>query len=357
MALLGEIIDVQSRSAALRLPRAPGRNLAVLGTRVDEACAVLDAAARSLARQHPPGTARYSIACLDPDADPIARTLYDDLADDAAWYDDETVGELMAETADGLSGPGSPHYLLLFAVDAAAGTLAARAGRRTGLEQLRRILHDGPERRTHVLAWWRGWPGCARIWAGRPRVPTRSGPGWRWTRTAVNWAPRSTGHRRPGLVSPTVAGTLLRPGGAPHRSGDHPLWTVPMNEPVASDTYAAHLRRLAEVTARVREQRAEAHTWYDRQCAAADRPSRTPPIRSSGPRRSWSPPASSRNWWTPKWRTCGSSYGCASVPVRAASVARPHRRTATGPPIRSCCSGGPGTCWSVPGSRASCRAR
>ncbi|MFF0233966.1 FtsK/SpoIIIE domain-containing protein [Micromonospora sp. NPDC005254] len=156
VALLGEIIDVQSRSAALRLPRAPGRNLAVLGTRVDEACAVLDAAARSLARQHPPGTARFSIACLDPDADPIARALYDDLADDASWYDEETVGELMTETADGLSGPGSPHYLLLFAVDAAAGALAARTGRRTGLEQLRRILHDGPERRTHVLAWWRG---------------------------------------------------------------------------------------------------------------------------------------------------------------------------------------------------------
>ncbi|MFG1884762.1 FtsK/SpoIIIE domain-containing protein [Micromonospora sp. NPDC049102] len=156
VALLGEIIDVQARSAALRLPRAPGRNLAVLGTRVDEACAVLDAAARSLARQHPPGTARFSIACLDPDADGIARALYDDLADDAAWYDEETVGELMTETADGLSSTGSPHYLLLFAVDAAAGALAARTGRRTGLEQLRRILHDGPERRTHVLAWWRG---------------------------------------------------------------------------------------------------------------------------------------------------------------------------------------------------------
>ncbi|WP_406065316.1 FtsK/SpoIIIE domain-containing protein [Micromonospora sp. NBC_00860] len=156
VAVLGEIIDVQSRSASLRLPRAPGRNLAVLGTRVDEACAVLDAAARSLARQHPPGTARFSIACLDPDADPIARALYDDLADDAAWYDEETVGELMAETADGLSGPAGPHYLLLFAVDAAAGALAARVGRRTGLEQLRRIMHDGPERRTHVLAWWRG---------------------------------------------------------------------------------------------------------------------------------------------------------------------------------------------------------
>ncbi|MFY1615129.1 hypothetical protein [Micromonospora sp. WMMD736] len=44
-----------------------------------------------------------------------------------------------------------------------------------------------------------------------------------------------------------------------------------MNEPVASETYTAQLRRLAELTARVREQRAEAHTWYERQCAAADR--------------------------------------------------------------------------------------
>ncbi|MDM4718885.1 FtsK/SpoIIIE domain-containing protein [Micromonospora sp. WMMA1363] len=159
VALLGEIIDVQARSAALRLPRAPGRNLAVLGTRVDEACAVLDAAARSLARQHRPGTARFSIACLDPDADPAARALYEGLAaDDAAWYDEESVTELMAETAAGLGTPGagSPHYLLLYAVDAAAGSLATRVDGWTGLERLRRILHDGPERRTHVLAWWRG---------------------------------------------------------------------------------------------------------------------------------------------------------------------------------------------------------
>ncbi|MEV4482854.1 FtsK/SpoIIIE domain-containing protein [Micromonospora coxensis] len=159
VALLGEIIDVQARSAALRLPRAPGRNLAVLGTRVDEACAVLDAAARSLARQHRPGAARFSIACLDPDADPAARALYEDLADDAAWYDEETVPELMAETVEALARPGTPatpHYLLLFAVDAAAGALSASVGGRTGLDRLRRILHDGPERRTHVLAWWRG---------------------------------------------------------------------------------------------------------------------------------------------------------------------------------------------------------
>ncbi|MFG1869768.1 hypothetical protein [Micromonospora arborensis] len=44
-----------------------------------------------------------------------------------------------------------------------------------------------------------------------------------------------------------------------------------MNEPVASETYSAQLRRLADLTARVHEQRAEAHTWHERQCAAAER--------------------------------------------------------------------------------------
>ncbi|WP_410809389.1 hypothetical protein [Micromonospora sp. 067-2] len=44
-----------------------------------------------------------------------------------------------------------------------------------------------------------------------------------------------------------------------------------MNQPVTSESYAAQLRRLAELTTKVGEQRAEAHTWYERQCAAADR--------------------------------------------------------------------------------------
>jgi hypothetical protein len=44
-----------------------------------------------------------------------------------------------------------------------------------------------------------------------------------------------------------------------------------MNEPVTSETYAAQVRRLAELSDRVRTQRAEAHDWYDQQCAAARR--------------------------------------------------------------------------------------
>ncbi|MFR9777550.1 hypothetical protein ACL02O_16030 [Micromonospora sp. MS34] len=44
-----------------------------------------------------------------------------------------------------------------------------------------------------------------------------------------------------------------------------------MNEPASSETYAAQIRRLAELTTRVAAQRAEAHTWFAQQCAAADR--------------------------------------------------------------------------------------
>ncbi|MFU8852530.1 hypothetical protein ACNAW0_16305 [Micromonospora sp. SL1-18] len=44
-----------------------------------------------------------------------------------------------------------------------------------------------------------------------------------------------------------------------------------MNGPIASETYAAQIRRLSELTARVAAKRAEAHTWYAQQCAAADR--------------------------------------------------------------------------------------
>ncbi|SIR80291.1 hypothetical protein [Micromonospora avicenniae] len=44
-----------------------------------------------------------------------------------------------------------------------------------------------------------------------------------------------------------------------------------MNQPVASETYAAQVRRLADLSARVHAQREEAQTWHERQCAAARR--------------------------------------------------------------------------------------
>jgi DNA segregation ATPase FtsK/SpoIIIE, S-DNA-T family len=139
VALLGETIDVPGRSARLRLSRAPGRNLAVLGTRLDEACAVLGAAGRSLARQYPPDAARFSVACLDADALPAAAELYAALPPGSVWAEPEGFGALLTEPDD------RPHFLIVYAADAATEKAA-----------LRRTLHSGPERRTHVLGWWRG---------------------------------------------------------------------------------------------------------------------------------------------------------------------------------------------------------
>jgi hypothetical protein len=148
VALLGETIDVAARSARTVLRRAPGRNLAVLGTRVDEACAVLGTAARSLAAQFAPGAARFSVACLDADAGAAVEALRTDLPPETGWYDASDVEWLLEDAAAASADTVAdrPHFLYLYAVDAAPGDG----------ELLRRILRQGPERRIHVLGWWRG---------------------------------------------------------------------------------------------------------------------------------------------------------------------------------------------------------
>ncbi len=147
--LLGQTIDVTARSARTFLRRAPGRNLAVLGTRVDEACAILATAARSLAAQFEPGAARYSIACLDADALAAAEALRAALpAADTGWFDAHDVDWLLEDAAAASAEtPGDrPHFLVLYAVDAVP----------RHAELIRQILRQGPERRIHVLGWWRG---------------------------------------------------------------------------------------------------------------------------------------------------------------------------------------------------------
>ena len=133
-AVLGERIDVAARPARLRLGRMPGRNLAVLGTRTDEACDVLAAAALSLAAQ---GPAHFSIVCLSPGAEGPAARLVAELPE-ADWYDAADLAELFEVPSDGI-----PHYVLGYALDAAPHK-----------EKLRALLTDGPARRTHVLGWW-----------------------------------------------------------------------------------------------------------------------------------------------------------------------------------------------------------
>jgi hypothetical protein len=148
VVLLGETIDVEARSARTVLRRAPGRNLAVLGTRVDEACAVLATAGRSLAAS---AGARFSILCLDPDARAAAAALHASLPD-CGWYDSDSSDWLLEDAAAEASASwpaDRPHFLLIYAADALPG------GKGAG-DQLRTILRQGPERRIHVLGWWRG---------------------------------------------------------------------------------------------------------------------------------------------------------------------------------------------------------
>ncbi|MFI5935473.1 FtsK/SpoIIIE domain-containing protein [Actinoplanes sp. NPDC051494] len=150
IVLLGETIDVQARSARTLLRRAPGRNIAVMGTRVEEACAVLHTAARSLAAQFEPGAAQFAVACLDTDAGPAVEALKGVLPDDTGYYDIDTVEYLFEDAATRATegtAADRPLFLLLYAVDAAPGKTPAL---------LRQILRQGPERRVHVIGWWRG---------------------------------------------------------------------------------------------------------------------------------------------------------------------------------------------------------
>ncbi|MDI6097782.1 FtsK/SpoIIIE domain-containing protein [Actinoplanes sp. NEAU-A12] len=198
-AVLGERIDVSARPARLRLGRMPGRNLAVLGTRAGEACDVLAAAALSLAAQ---GPAHFSIVCLEPGVERAAARLVAELPA-ADWYDSSDVH---------FDPPASdiPRYVIGYALDA-AGPPHRPA--------LRALLDNGPERRTHVLGWWRTVARLREDLAGRfdpvgawvaldvhgselaPLYPLPGGPLWQPRPRRALFFDRSV-HRTPEVIIP-----------------------------------------------------------------------------------------------------------------------------------------------------------
>jgi hypothetical protein len=150
VVLLGETIDVESRSAQTTLRRAPGRNIAVLGTRVDEACAVLGTAARSLAAQFTPDAAQFMVVCLDADATAAVEALKPHLPTDAGFFEPDRIDLFLETAADRIehASPGDkPLFVFLYAADAAPSGAN---------ELLRKLMRQGPERRIHVIGWWRG---------------------------------------------------------------------------------------------------------------------------------------------------------------------------------------------------------
>ncbi|MBK0866396.1 cell division protein FtsK [Saccharopolyspora sp. HNM0986] len=167
-ALLGQVIDVDGTAAEVRLARSPGRNIAVLGSVRVDATSVLGAAALSLARQHEPGSARFTALGLVEEVEPDVRQLVQALLGDGHAVQsygfgdvDKTVEELAAELDKRASGAEdsdhTPHYVLIYGVDAAHSLLERKdpATLTSGLDRLRKLLKQGPEQRMHVLGWWR----------------------------------------------------------------------------------------------------------------------------------------------------------------------------------------------------------
>ncbi|MGW5054366.1 FtsK/SpoIIIE domain-containing protein [Actinokineospora sp. NPDC004072] len=153
--LLGQIIDVNDRAAVLRLEAAPGRNLAVLGTAVADAFAVLESAALSLARKHNPGECDFSVWCpvpaLGQRADALAERLRA-MGHAVELRLDKSIAELTPSTAE------RPRYVVFPCVDGAHRWLEAKEppSMTSGLDRLRALLRDGPAHGVHVLGWWRG---------------------------------------------------------------------------------------------------------------------------------------------------------------------------------------------------------
>ncbi|MBG0561911.1 FtsK/SpoIIIE domain-containing protein [Actinoplanes aureus] len=193
-AVLGERIDVAAQPARLRLGRMPGRNLAVLGTRTDEACDVLAAAALSLAAQ---GPAHFSVVCLAPEAERAAARLVAELPA-ADWYD-------TTDVHFDLTHSDVPRYVLGYALDEAGPEHQAA---------LRTLLADGPEQRTHVLGWWRSTARLGDLdtigaWVAldvpgadlAPLHPQPEGPVWHPRRRRALFFDRSV-HRTPEVIIP-----------------------------------------------------------------------------------------------------------------------------------------------------------
>ncbi|MBM7489876.1 hypothetical protein JOD64_001098 [Micromonospora luteifusca] len=157
MALVGRTVDVHGTTALFLMDTAPGRHLAVVGT-APTGADVLRAATLSLARQHTPGDARFQLASLVSAAGPVAddtETVLRAAGHPVRRLDAAGLRERIATLA---AEPAGREYLVVFGMDAAAPVLGAAdpSTFRSGLDDLRTLLRQGPGQGVHVLGWWRG---------------------------------------------------------------------------------------------------------------------------------------------------------------------------------------------------------
>ncbi|MEU1603263.1 FtsK/SpoIIIE domain-containing protein [Micromonospora matsumotoense] len=157
--LVGRTVDVAGSTARCDLDASPGRHLAVVGTSATGGH-VLRAAALSLAGQHRPGEAEFVLAPLVAAADELADDTAAGLKAAGHPVTQVDAAGLRARIGELAAGPGerSRTYLVVFGVDAVGAVLAAADPDtyRSGHDDLRALLREGPGRGVHLLGWWRG---------------------------------------------------------------------------------------------------------------------------------------------------------------------------------------------------------
>jgi hypothetical protein len=169
VALFGQVIDVAGSAAGSAMVSAPGRNVAVISSSVDDAATVLGAAALSLAAQHEPGTAVFALCALVADSTGPVEAMAARLRADGHTVDvveRDGFREFLAGLATDLAALRSgapetkplPRYVFGYGIDAVHSGLEAREPGVpvSGLDQLREVLRYGPPERIHLLGWWRG---------------------------------------------------------------------------------------------------------------------------------------------------------------------------------------------------------
>jgi DNA segregation ATPase FtsK/SpoIIIE, S-DNA-T family len=159
-AMVGRLVDIGLSTARVPMDPVPGAHLAVIGTSAVGAD-VLHAAALSLAEQHDPDDAEFLLAALVPAVDDVVDEVAAHLARDGYAHEVSGVAGYR-DWVTRLARPGRPEgrttYLVVFGADAASSLLQQKAegANRTGLEEFRTLLRDGPMRNVHVIGWWRG---------------------------------------------------------------------------------------------------------------------------------------------------------------------------------------------------------
>jgi hypothetical protein len=169
-------VDIGLSVAGFALDSSPGRHLAVLGTSPVGAD-VLEAIAIGLSHQHESGTATFYLASLidatDDSTERLAEQLrtsghvaevvglsgYQDCLRRLSDAAESARGEhVRGEHGRGQHGREQGTYLFAFGADAASSALKQRTpgGSRTGIDDFRALLRDGPGSGTHLFGWWRG---------------------------------------------------------------------------------------------------------------------------------------------------------------------------------------------------------